>query len=311
MMNDLTKVSTAVMRLNQIASDVAQLKDAVEEIDVLKDGLSALRSDIGRCLAAADEMAELSEQVKKLSALGTEVVKLRDGLSKGGQERRPSGAVAADGALLEAKIKSLRDEIVRLKESLSTLEDMQSRLGQVQEQLAEAKKRPAVRRLASKGDKAEELGEDAEAIRAELAELREVVRELAASQPHLEIDMHEARLISQVDRTIIECSLSVKNLSNKPNEITAVRAELDSGRNRMTPTSIRHWLPEGMEVQEDRKIVLPMKVLEGGKVGPINLTAAGWPLEKAQEDYPFRITLKDKDGNEFVHNLRLKAEQEA
>jgi len=249
MMNDLARVSKAVLQLDEMARDIANLKEGIAELQAIKEGLSALKQDIAQYSALQEKVGKLSEKVSKLANLGSEVVKLREAVVGMRTGRAPSkGGASAQSA-------------------------------------------------------------DAASLQEEVANLREKVEQLIASQPNLEIVLHEAKLTSQVDRTLIECTLSIKNHSNRPNEVVAVRAELDCGRGRMTPTSIRHWLPEGMDADEDRKVVLPLRVDEKSSTPKIQLTATGWPLDKNQKSCPLRITIKDKDGNEFSHMTELKPEE--
>ncbi|MEW6354799.1 MAG: hypothetical protein AB1696_00620 [Planctomycetota bacterium] len=111
----------------------------------------------------------------------------------------------------------------------------------------------------------------------------------------LVIHMKESKMTRTKDGTQIECRLTISNPSETPMEIIAVRGELDSGKERMTPTVNKYWLPAGVEPDRDRSLALPFRVLDNATSQEILYTVTGWPLEKSKESYDFRIVLLDEN----------------
>ncbi len=286
----LTEMSIeTTSRCAGLAGSLRELRDKLVELDPLRQRLAELDklgADLPGLANRLSALGSLPEEVGKAAersaALSAEVNAAKEGLSALGSLPEDLRKMAERFA---EKTSSLAEEMAGLKNNLSAI-----------------KAQPAPGAAAGAGGEFDGLS-------AQVEELKKVVAQLQAEQPNLDINIKEAKLVSQQDRTVIVCSLTVRNLSNRPNEITAVRAELDSGRDRMAPTAVRHWLPDGKQTNEERLILLPQKVLENSTTAPITLTAIGWPLEKSQESYAFRITLRDKNGNEFVKNHRLVPEQ--
>ena len=298
-----------VSAFSPLSADVAALKEAVGGFDArLEQAAKAASPE--QPAAPSQEVAAVKEGLASLAGLPEDLRKMSE------QSAQRSAALAEDLARVKKQLdqqKKLGEDLEKVQAELTDLSALPAEIGKLQQQcerLAEAAaKRPRAEGAAPSAAGANVAGLDA--IAAEVAEMKKVVSHLQAEQPNLDVNIKEAKLVSQQDRTVIVCTLTVRNLSNKPNEITAVRAELDSGRNRMAPTAVRHWLPDGKQTNEERLILLPQKVLESSTTAPITLTAIGWPLEKTQEAYAFRITLRDKNGNEYVKNHQLTPEPAA
>jgi DNA repair exonuclease SbcCD ATPase subunit len=320
---ELVAIREAVGRLDGLSEKVAQAANLAaslpQEISALKEGLAPLadlpekmdkmaEQSAERSAALAEELARVKQQLDQQKKLVENVEKLQ--------------AEVADLSGLSGEIGKLQQQSEELGEAagkagevvakLSEVEDLKAQVAELAKTTAAIQARPVA--VSGEGGVAQAVAVDSSAIQglaAELAEMKKAVGLLQAEQPNLDVNIKEAKLVSQQDRTVIVCTLTVRNLSNKPNEITAVRVELDSGRSRMAPTAVRHWLPDGKQTNEERLILLPQKVLEKSTTAPITLTAIGWPLEKAQESYAFRITLRDKNGNEYIKNHQLVSEPAA
>ena len=290
----LASLPEQVANVAELKEGVAPLADLPEKLDKLAEQSAersaALAEDLARVKQQLEHQKKLAESVEKLQAEVSDLSGLSGEIGKLQQQSEKFGEAAA-----------------KAEEVVAKLADVEGLKAQVAELAKVAKARPVAAR-AEGGAQAAVDNSAVEALVAEVAEMKKVVEQLQAEQPNLDVNIKEAKLVTQQDRTVIVCTLTVRNLSNKPNEITAVRAELDSGRNRMAPTAVRHWLPDGKQTNEERLILLPQKVLEKSTTAPITLTAIGWPLEKTQGSYAFRITLRDKNGNEYVRNHQLVPE---
>jgi DNA repair exonuclease SbcCD ATPase subunit len=282
--------------------------EPLKERAVQSEGLAGLSAELQkiaeRSALLAEELTRVKQELEQQGKLGQDLTKLRE-------EITDLSAVAGEIGRLQQKSEDLGEAATKLGARLTDLEREKDKVSQALEKSAQAIAALEARPAGAAGAAAPPPGDLAaklKAVTAEMAEVKQALAQLQAEQPHLDVNIQDAKLVSQQDRTVIVCTLTVRNVSNRPNEITAVRAELDSGRDRMAPTSIRHWLPDGKQTNEERLILLPQKVLENSTTAPITLTAIGWPLEKSLESYAFRITVKDKSGNEYIKNHRLVPE---
>lgn len=313
-------------QIEALGHNVAALNERIKKLDGIEERLKQA-APAGE--GASDEKlkklaAESAELEGKLARMGEEMEKANerlrklDGIAKaaGGGSAAPEvqaevealrGEMAEIAKAANGDIKDLSDELRRdiaairsQMEGIAGVEGIDEAIANLREEVA-----------GLRGRKRGEAGAADEGLRKEVEELKKTVADMLASQPRLEIEVDKARLVTQQDRTLIHCSVRLKNPSNKPNEIVAVRADLDAGKDRMTPTSVRNWMPEGEPANGERKVFLPMTILENSTTGKIALTVAGWPLERTQDSYAFRVTVRDKNGNEFVKSLSLKPEKQA
>ncbi|MEW6359490.1 MAG: hypothetical protein AB1696_24345 [Planctomycetota bacterium] len=293
----LAKLAHAAPLTDNVGKQMGEWRQVTEEIE------TKLRT-------ATETLAAVDKKIKAL-----------DGFAKASAEDRPDLQIVQQVADLKKElaevtesvnsdIRDLGNELRRDIASLKSQIEGASEIGDVGEAIADIREELSALRgkVKSGGGATAGAGVD-ENLRAEVEELRKTVADLAANQPNLEVQVDEIELAPQQDRTLIHCTLRIKNPSNKPNEIVAVRAELDAGRDRMTPTSIREWLPESEAGKTDRKVFLPMTVLENATSDKVSLTVAGWPLERTQESYAFRIAVRDKSGNEFAQSLSVSPQK--
>ncbi|NOZ23416.1 MAG: hypothetical protein GXP25_20265 [Planctomycetes bacterium] len=296
------KVAEAEQRLAKLAKaartsggeagpQTEEWKAASEEIEKKLDAITETTSSVEERLKALDAIAEAAADESPGLKIAQHVEDVKKDLAEFMEA-------------VNSEMEELGEELRRDMSSLKAQMEGASEIGDVGEAIANIREELAALRgkMKSRGG-AVTSGAVDEDLRKEVEDLRKAVNGLAANQPNLEVIVDEADLAPHQDRTLVQCALRIKNTSSKPNEIVAVRAELNSGRDRMTPTSIREWIPKGEAGQTERKVFLPMTVLENTISDTVNLTVAGWPLERTQKAYAFRITVRDKAGNEFAQSL--------
>jgi len=278
-----------------------------EEIESVGDSIKQTAEELTRRI---DEVAETAP--KKAEEAVAELRSSLDEMKQTIETIPESGSVQDLADELKGEMGSLReamDEAVsRTEQRVEELSEKVSRdVEALRQKLAESVEAPA---------DADAISEEIQMLRQGLSVLESLADEVtpdaepaavatATAEGEIEIDVLTSKLSRTENGTAVECTLTLANSSDKPIEIVSVKAELDSGKARMTPTVNKFWLPAGVEAENGRKIALPMKVLEESMSEEVQYTVDGWPLEKAMEAYNFTITLADEHGTEYSTTVPL------
>ncbi|NOZ22374.1 MAG: hypothetical protein GXP25_14940 [Planctomycetes bacterium] len=286
------------------ASLTQEQADAVKQ--ELTESIRKLSSRLDEAMVAATETMDVrfAEMGRSVDALKAEVNAIGEkqsdeGLVKHLEEQISDLRAGFDGlrSQLDEQIAhvtaELSGEMARLRKETEAMEEAPSQSDVIAQEILFLREGLSV------------LEQVAEHVAAPEAAEAKVAVATATEDAQLVMNMNESKLIRTKDGTTVECRLTITNPSDNPIEIIAVRAELDSGKERMTPTVNKYWLPVGVEPERDRSLALPFRVLDSTTSQEIQYTVTGWPLEKSKESYDFRIVLLDENKGKHTATFPL------